>query len=58
VKLNISDEGAVTVEGPKGKLQWTLPKQINASVADKTLQLGRTSEIVRSAHSMVSPAPF
>jgi large subunit ribosomal protein L6 len=54
VKLNISDEGAVTVEGPKGKLQWTLPKQINASVADKTLQLGRTSEDrkVRALHGL------
>ena len=28
VKLSISGDGAVSAEGPKGKLSWTLPKQI------------------------------
>ena len=28
VKVNIGAEGAVTVEGPKGKLAWTLPKAV------------------------------
>ena len=32
VKVNIDQEGAVSVEGPKGKLQWKLPRQIRASV--------------------------
>jgi len=31
VKLNISGEGQVNVEGPKGKLAWILPAQIKAS---------------------------
>src|SRR5450432_380803 len=32
VKLNVSNEGALQVEGPKGKLSWTLPKQITCKV--------------------------
>jgi len=32
VKLAVSPEGAVKVEGPKGKLEWTLPKQIKVRV--------------------------
>ena len=27
VKVNIDGDGAVAVEGPKGKLDWTLPKR-------------------------------
>ena len=34
VKVNIGNDGAVAVEGPKGKLNWTLPREIKASVAD------------------------
>ncbi len=34
VKVNINDQGTVSVEGPKGKLSWSLPRQIKASVAD------------------------
>ena len=34
VKVNIGNDGAVAVEGPKGKLQWTLPREIKASVKD------------------------
>ena len=26
VKVNIDNKGAVSVEGPKGKLSWTLPR--------------------------------
>ena len=32
VKVNIGTDGAVEVEGPKGKLNWTLPREIKASV--------------------------
>ena len=28
VKVNIGDDGAVAVEGPKGKLNWNLPRNI------------------------------
>ena len=31
VKVNVGDGGQVSVEGPKGKLQWTLPREIRAS---------------------------
>ena len=34
VKVNIDGNGEVAVEGPKGKLNWTLPREIKASVAD------------------------
>ena len=30
VKVNVGRRGAVTVEGPKGKLAWTLPKADHA----------------------------
>jgi Ribosomal protein L6P/L9E len=32
VKVNVGDGGQVSVEGPKGKLQWTLPREISATV--------------------------
>ena len=32
VKVNIGGDGAVSVEGPKGKLRWKLPRDIRASV--------------------------
>ena len=41
VKLNVSGDGAVSVEGPKGKLAWTLPKQIKAKVEDGKLAVSR-----------------
>ena len=33
VKVNIDNEGGVSVEGPKGKLSWKLPRQIKAEIA-------------------------
>jgi large subunit ribosomal protein L6 len=27
VKVNVGNDGAVAVEGPKGKLHWTLPRE-------------------------------
>jgi len=44
VKLNIANDGQVNVEGPKGTLNWQLPKQIKASVDGKTLTVERASE--------------
>src|SRR2546428_5689495 len=51
VKVNVSDGGQVSVEGPKGKLQWTLPRQIRASVQDNRVSLVREAE-TRSAKAL------
>lgn len=54
VKINISAEGAVKVEGPKGKLEWQLPKDISAKVEDSVLKVERNSEnrSVRALHGL------
>lgn len=54
VKLTISGEGAVAAEGPKGKLSWTLPKQIKGRVDGTTVHIERTSEDrkVRALHGL------
>jgi large subunit ribosomal protein L6 len=54
VKLDITGEGAVTVEGPKGKLSWQLPKLITGSVVGNKVQVGRSSEDrkVRALHGL------
>lgn len=54
VKLNLSGEGLVNVEGPKGKLAWTLPKQIQARIENKHVLLERSSEArnVRALHGL------
>lgn len=44
VKVNIDNNGAVSVEGPKGKLSWTLPREIKGKVADNRVSLGRDAE--------------
>ncbi len=44
VKVNIDDSGKVAVEGPKGKLDWKLPKGIKANVADNQVSLVRDAE--------------
>lgn len=44
VKVNISPAGDVAVEGPKGKLQWTLPPSIKATVEGSELRFERASE--------------
>jgi hypothetical protein len=36
VKVNVGNDGVVAVEGPKGKLNWKLPRDISAKV-DKNL---------------------
>jgi large subunit ribosomal protein L6 len=54
VKINIDDRGRVAVEGPKGKLNWTLPKGIKASLVDKEVSLGREAETraLRALHGL------
>ncbi len=54
VKLSVSGEGAVNVEGPKGKLAWTLPKQIKANIDGSKVTLERSSEDrkVRALHGL------
>lgn len=47
VKLDVSSTGAVTVEGPKGKLEWTLPRQISLRVEGKQARLQRSDETRR-----------
>lgn len=44
VKLTVADGGKVTVEGPKGKLSWELPKEISASVEGTTVTVARATE--------------
>jgi len=51
VKVNVDHEGAVSVEGPKGKLQWRLPRQIRANVHDNKVSLVREVES-RSAKAL------
>ena len=51
VKVNVGDGGQVSVEGPKGKLQWTLPREIRASVQDNRVSLVREAE-TRSAKAL------
>ena len=54
VKLSVSGEGAVSVEGPKGKLGWTLPKQIQARIEGSQVTIERLSEDrkVRALHGL------
>ena len=54
VKLNVSGDGAISVEGPKGTLGWTLPKQIKARIEGTQVTLDRSSEDrkVRALHGL------
>jgi large subunit ribosomal protein L6 len=51
VKINVAPDGAVVVEGPKGKLEWTLPKGIEAKVEEKSVTFVTKSEN-RSSRAM------
>jgi large subunit ribosomal protein L6 len=44
VKVNVGAAGELAVEGPKGKLHFTLPRQIKATITDKKLQFARDDE--------------
>ena len=54
VKVNIGNDGAVAVEGPKGKLNWKLPREITAKVADNKVSLVRGAETrsVKALHGL------
>src|SRR5437763_12010857 len=54
VKVNIDEEGAISVEGPKGKLEWKLPRQIRASVKDNRVSVVRETEArsVKALHGL------
>ena len=54
VKVNVDQEGAVSVEGPKGKPQWKLPRQIRASVQDNQVSVVREAESrnVKALHGL------
>jgi large subunit ribosomal protein L6 len=54
VKLNVSAEGSLQVQGPKGKLSWTLPKQISCKVDGSNVSFERGTEDrkVRALHGL------
>ena len=54
VKVNVDQEGAVSVKGPRGKLQWRLPPQIRASVQDNRVSVVREAESrsVKALHGL------
>jgi large subunit ribosomal protein L6 len=54
VKVNVGAEGAVTVEGPKGKLSWTLPKAVRARVDGSRVSLDREGETrqIKALHGL------
>src|SRR5207253_2005602 len=54
VKVNIDNDGAVSVEGPKGKLNWKLPRQIKGSVKDNRVSIVRGAETrsVKALHGL------
>ena len=54
VKVNVGAEGAVTVEGPKGKLSWNLPKAVSARVEGTTVEVARDGETrqVKALHGL------
>lgn len=54
VKVNIDEEGTVSVEGPKGKLHWRLPRQIRASVKENRVSVVREAESrsVKALHGL------
>jgi large subunit ribosomal protein L6 len=54
VKVNIDNEGGVSVEGPKGTIEWKLPRGIKASVQDNRVSLMREAEThrVKALHGL------
>jgi large subunit ribosomal protein L6 len=54
VKVNVTNDGAVAVEGPKGKLNWKLPRDISAKVDNGKVTLARTAETrsVKALHGL------
>ena len=54
VKVNIDGSGKVAVEGPKGKLDWKLPRGIKANVVENQVSLVRNAETrsVKALHGL------
>ena len=54
VKVNVASDGAVAVEGPKGKLSWQLPREISAKVENNHVSLARAAETrsVKALHGL------
>ncbi len=54
VKVNIGADGVVAVEGPKGKLDWNLPRNIKGRVEENRISLVRESETrsVKALHGL------
>lgn len=44
VKLTFSPEGGIVAEGPKGKLQWSLPREVKGRVDGNTVLFERGGE--------------
>src|SRR5438270_12242397 len=54
VKVNVGTDGAIAVEGPKGKLSWKLPRNISAKVENDHVSLARSVETrsVKALHGL------
>jgi large subunit ribosomal protein L6 len=54
VKVNVGSDGAVAVEGPKGKLNWKLPREISAKIDNNRVTLARAAETrsVKALHGL------
>lgn len=54
VKLSVSAEGSLQVEGPRGALSWTLPKQISWKIEGDQVSFERSTEDrkVRALHGL------
>src|SRR6184192_4610451 len=54
VKVHVGNDGAVAVEGPKGKLNWKLPRDISAKVENDHVSLARAAETrsVKALHGL------
>ena len=54
VKVNVGNDGAVSVEGPKGKLTWKLPRDISAKIDDGKVSVARGAETrsVKALHGL------
>lgn len=54
VKVNVGNGGNVSVEGPKGKLEWTLPASVSVKVEGSELTVVREVEdrSVKALHGL------
>lgn len=48
VKCSVDGDGRVVVEGPKGKLEWLLPREIELKVEDGKVSFARRVELRRA----------